>query len=74
MAYGERGREFYHSILEELVQMRHKFARLLGYSSYADYAVDLRMAKAPSKVFEFLEDISLFSRLGYHEAFCKTTL
>ncbi|KAK4597735.1 hypothetical protein RGQ29_015308 [Quercus rubra] len=41
------------------VQLRHKYARLLGYSNYADYAVDLRMAKTTSKVFEFLEDISI---------------
>ncbi|KAM1633555.1 hypothetical protein ACFXTN_010597 [Malus domestica] len=58
VAYGKRGGEVNLSILEDLVQLRHKFARLLGYASYADYAVGLRMAKAPSKVFEFLEDIS----------------
>ncbi|KAM1362114.1 hypothetical protein COP2_027811 [Malus domestica] len=51
VAYGKRGGEFDRSILEVLVQMSHKFARLLGYSSYADYAVDLRKAEAPSKVF-----------------------
>ncbi|KAM1047914.1 hypothetical protein ACFX1X_027446 [Malus domestica] len=49
VAYGKRGGEFDRSILEVLVQMSHKFARLLGYSSYADYAVDLRKAEAPSK-------------------------
>lgn len=32
------------------VQQRHKYARLLGYSCYAEYAVDVRMAKTPSKV------------------------
>ncbi|XP_008222033.1 PREDICTED: probable thimet oligopeptidase [Prunus mume] len=58
VAYGKRCGEVNLSILEDLVQLRHKFARLLGYSSYADCAVDLRMAKTPSKVFEFLEDIS----------------
>ncbi|KAL5552527.1 hypothetical protein UlMin_039928 [Ulmus minor] len=58
VAYGKRCGEVNISVLEDLVQLRHKFARLLGYSNYADYAVDLRMAKTPSKVFEFLEDIS----------------
>ncbi|KAF9601871.1 hypothetical protein IFM89_023790 [Coptis chinensis] len=42
----------------DLVQLRHKLARLLGYSSYVDYAVERRMAKNSAKVFEFLEHIS----------------
>ncbi|XP_059633588.1 probable thimet oligopeptidase isoform X2 [Cornus florida] len=57
VSYGRRC-EVNLSVLESLVKLRHKFARLLGYSNYADYAVDLRMAKSSSKVFEFLEDIS----------------
>ncbi|XP_065873653.1 probable thimet oligopeptidase [Euphorbia lathyris] len=58
MAYGKRCGEVNLSVLERLVELRHKYARLFGFSSYADYAVDLRMAKTSSKVFEFLEDIS----------------
>ncbi|XP_015894417.2 probable thimet oligopeptidase [Ziziphus jujuba] len=58
VAYGKRCGEVNLSLLEDLVQLRHKFARLLGYANYADYAVDFRMAKTPLKVFEFLEDIS----------------
>ncbi|KAL1336485.1 hypothetical protein HN51_030841 [Arachis hypogaea] len=57
-AYGNRCGEANLSILENLVQQRHKYARLLGYSNYAEYAVDVRMAKTPMKVFEFLEDLS----------------
>lgn len=45
-------------ILEELVQLRHKMARLLGYSNYAEYALENQMAKTPFKVMEFLVDIS----------------
>ncbi|XP_059448669.1 probable thimet oligopeptidase isoform X2 [Corylus avellana] len=59
VAYGRRCGEDNLSVLKNLVQLRHKYARLLGYSNYADYVVDLRMAKTPSKVFEFLEDISI---------------
>ncbi|KAF5442942.1 hypothetical protein F2P56_035547 [Juglans regia] len=59
VAYGKRCGEVNVAVLENLVKLRHKYARLLGYSNYADYAVDLRMAKTPSKVFEFLEDISV---------------
>ncbi|GAV80368.1 Peptidase_M3 domain-containing protein [Cephalotus follicularis] len=58
VAYGKRCGEVNFCVLENLVQLRHKRARLLGYSNYAEYAVDLRMAKTSTKVFEFLEDIS----------------
>ncbi|KAK9191714.1 hypothetical protein WN943_020329 [Citrus x changshan-huyou] len=58
MAYGKRCGGINLSVLESLVELRHKFGRLLGYSNYADYALDLRMAKSSSKVFEFLEEIS----------------
>ncbi|PPD86502.1 hypothetical protein GOBAR_DD16560 [Gossypium barbadense] len=58
MAYGKRCGKANLSVLEYLVQARHKFARLLGYSNYAEYALNPRMAKTPSKVLEFLEDIS----------------
>ncbi|PKU72853.1 thimet oligopeptidase [Dendrobium catenatum] len=58
VAYWQRrGRENL-EILENLVRLRHKFARVLGYSNYADYAIEPRMAKSPSKVFEFLEEVS----------------
>ncbi|KAE8023626.1 hypothetical protein FH972_009301 [Carpinus fangiana] len=59
VAYGRRCGEDNLLVLKNLVQLRHKYARLLGYSNYADYVVDLRMAKTPSKVFEFLEEISI---------------
>lgn len=39
------------------VQLRHKFARLLGYSNYADYTVELRMAKSSRKVWSIMYDI-----------------
>ncbi|GAB2280577.1 hypothetical protein Dimus_015204 [Dionaea muscipula] len=58
LEYGKRCKDVNMPVLENLVQLRHKFARLLGYKNYADYAVDFRMAKTSSKVFEFLEDIS----------------
>ncbi|KAI7997104.1 putative thimet oligopeptidase [Camellia lanceoleosa] len=57
VAYGRRC-EVNLSILESLVQLRHKSARLLGYSNYADYAVNHRMVNSSSKVFEFLEELS----------------
>ncbi|KAL5717777.1 thimet oligopeptidase [Ranunculus cassubicifolius] len=58
VAYGQRCGKANLSIVENLVQLRHKLARLLGYPNYADYVVQCRMAKNSAKVFEFLEHIS----------------
>ncbi|KAG8365960.1 hypothetical protein BUALT_Bualt17G0026300 [Buddleja alternifolia] len=41
-----------------LIILRHKLARLLGYSNYAEYAINHRMANSSTKVFEFLEKLS----------------
>ncbi|PWA69772.1 zincin-like metalloprotease [Artemisia annua] len=57
VAYGRRC-EANLPLLEKLVQLRHKSARLLGYTNYADFVTDRRMAMSSSKVFEFLEEIS----------------
>ncbi|CAI9768757.1 unnamed protein product [Fraxinus pennsylvanica] len=57
VAYGRRC-EVNLSVLEKLIQLRHKLARLLGHANYADYAIDHRMANSSAKVFEFLENIS----------------
>lgn len=57
VAYGRRCKENL-SILEDMVHLRHKCARLLGFSNYAEYTVNCRMAKYSSKVLEFLEDLS----------------
>ncbi|XP_073132698.1 probable thimet oligopeptidase isoform X2 [Henckelia pumila] len=57
VAYGQRC-EVNLSVLEKLIQLRHKLARLLGYANYAEYAIDIRMASSSTKVFDFLEKIS----------------
>ncbi|PHT72594.1 hypothetical protein T459_23379 [Capsicum annuum] len=49
ISYGRRC-EANVTILEQLIQLRHKLARLLGFANYADYATDDRMAKSSSKV------------------------
>ncbi|KAM0932161.1 putative thimet oligopeptidase [Dioscorea sansibarensis] len=58
VSYGKRCGKENLDILENLVQLRHKVARLLGYPNYADFALESRMARTSAKVFEFLEDIS----------------
>ncbi|KAJ8551006.1 hypothetical protein K7X08_000376 [Anisodus acutangulus] len=67
LSYGRRC-EANVTILEQLIQLRHKLARLLGFANYADYATDVRMAKSSSKVFEFLESLSAsLNDLAYRE-------
>jgi len=36
------------------VQLRHKFAKLLGYTNYADFAIEPRMPRTSRKVCAFL--------------------
>ncbi|KAJ3708658.1 hypothetical protein LUZ61_012363 [Rhynchospora tenuis] len=57
-AYGQRGGKENLHILKKLVQLRCKFAQLLGYPNYADFATELRMARSSAKVIQFLEEVS----------------
>ncbi|KAJ1286688.1 hypothetical protein BS78_03G371000 [Paspalum vaginatum] len=58
VAYGQKGGKDNLGILENLIQLRHKFARLLGYTNYADFAIEPRMPRTSRKVLEFLEEMS----------------
>ncbi len=44
-------------LLEEAIALRGEIARLLGYASWAAYVLELRMAKSPDNVLEFLTDL-----------------
>ncbi|KAL3835648.1 hypothetical protein ACJIZ3_010384 [Penstemon smallii] len=57
VAYGRRS-EVNLSVLEKMIELRHKLARLLGYTNYAEYNINIRMAQSSTKVLEFLEKIS----------------
>uniref|UniRef100_A0A0D9V958 Peptidase M3A/M3B catalytic domain-containing protein n=1 Tax=Leersia perrieri TaxID=77586 RepID=A0A0D9V958_9ORYZ len=52
VAYGQKGGKENIAILEKLVQLRHRLARLLGYPNYADYAIEPRMPRTSRKMEE----------------------
>ncbi|MDE2966609.1 MAG: Zn-dependent oligopeptidase [Chloroflexota bacterium] len=65
---GERRRELFHKnhnkaadtnidILEEALGVRSSMATLLGFESWAAYALEIKMAKQADAVLEFLEDL-----------------
>lgn len=44
-------------IINQLIVLRNKKAKLLGFPTYADYALDDRMAKKPQAVYDLLDKI-----------------
>lgn len=61
LAYGEKafdGKTFDNrQLISDLINLRQKKARLLGYRTYADYVLEERMAKTPRKVMDFLNEL-----------------
>jgi len=45
------------SIISRIARLRVERSKLLGYDSFADYALERNMAKTPEKVFEFLGQV-----------------
>ena len=56
--YANRAAEENLPILDELVAKRHALAVLMGHESYADYALEINMAKTPENVWNFLNDLT----------------
>ncbi|MEN2436525.1 M3 family metallopeptidase [Weeksellaceae bacterium A-14] len=44
-------------LIQDLVQLRHQKAELLGYKNFAEYVLEERMAQSPEKVFSFLHEL-----------------
>lgn len=60
LAYGSRavGGEYSNDEnVMKIVDLRIQSSKLLGYKTYADYALETRMAKTPETVNKFLEDL-----------------
>ncbi|MGV4415285.1 M3 family metallopeptidase [Chryseobacterium sp. T1] len=45
------------NLIKEIVNLKQSKAELLGYKTYADYVLEERMAKSPSKVLDFLNEL-----------------
>ena len=48
--------------IKKIAKLRYDRANLLGYSTHADYVLEERMAKTPSNVIEFLNDLLVKAR------------
>lgn len=69
-------------ILEDLIQLRSKQAKLMGYETHADYITEVRMSGSGANVREFLDDLvdktaplaqaDYDILLNYKEEDCKT--
>jgi len=49
-------------IIVRILKLRHEAAKLLGFSSYAEYALQTRMAKTVAEVMDFLRHLAARSR------------
>ena len=55
--YSNRGADKNLEILDELIKKRFELAQLMGYKSYAEYNLVLKMAKNPETVWEFVDGL-----------------
>ncbi len=49
-------------IMEEILNLRHEKARLLGYNNFAELSLATKMAESPDQVLKFLEELAARSK------------
>jgi oligopeptidase A len=49
-------------VMEDILRRRHEAAQLLGFKSYAEYALATRMARSPEEVMQFLHELAQSAR------------
>ncbi len=55
---GNNGNQYDNNkILADIVQLRARRVKLLGYKTHADYVLEVRMAKNPANVFDLLDNL-----------------
>lgn len=45
-------------LIQEIGDLRHEKAKILGFSSYADYSIATKMVNSPEQVLQFLRDLA----------------
>src|ERR1700691_1156954 len=58
-------------IIAEILPLRHELARLLGFPTFADYALATRMAKSGKQVLGFLDDLAKRCRPAARREFAE---
>jgi oligopeptidase A len=48
--------------IEQILALRHELATMLGYKNFAEYSLATKMAKRPTQVIDFIEEISIKAR------------
>jgi oligopeptidase A len=49
-------------VIEQILARRHEVARILGFGSFAEYALEKRMVRSPAQVLAFLDELARASR------------
>ena len=60
-------------VMEDILSRRHEAAQLLGFKSYAEYALAKRMARSVEEVLKFLQELAHTARATAEREFAELT-